>query len=134
MPYIKQAAQVALGVLNSTHHTLLAGEAATRFAESLGYQRTNLSTNESLESWNQWKKGYCQPNFRISYAWTPDPKQNCGPYHYKNGSRSGENSGLQFKDIDGSSFTFLEGQSLSDCPKGSYRFLINNSHKSEKKY
>ncbi|KAM7536035.1 hypothetical protein Aperf_G00000103718 [Anoplocephala perfoliata] len=88
MPYIKQAAQVALGVLNSTRHTLLAGEAATRFAESLGYKRTNLSTNESLEIWKKWKEGNCQPNFRIRSAWTPDPKENCGPYHYKNGSRN----------------------------------------------
>nr|CDS33764.1 N(4) (Beta N acetylglucosaminyl) L asparaginase [Hymenolepis microstoma] len=86
MPYIKQAAQVALGVLNSTRHTLLVGEASTKFAESLGYHRTNLSTNESLAMWKQWKNASCQPNYRMPFAWTPDPNRRCGPYHYKNSS------------------------------------------------
>lgn len=90
MPYIKEAAQVALGVLNSTRHTLLVGEAATKFAESLGYRRTSLSSNESISTWKKWKEGNCQPNFRIPYAWTPNPRQSCGPYHYhKNCSRNG---------------------------------------------
>ncbi|KAM3172726.1 hypothetical protein ACTXT7_013948 [Hymenolepis weldensis] len=64
MPYIKRAAQVALGVLNSTRHTLLVGEAAAKFAESLGYHRTNLSTNESLAIWKQWKNTRSLQNSR----------------------------------------------------------------------
>ncbi|CDS36241.1 N4 Beta N acetylglucosaminyl L asparaginase [Echinococcus multilocularis] len=86
MGYIKEAAQVALGVLNSTRHTLLVGEAATRFAESLGYHRNNLSSNESTEVWKQWKSKDCQPNFRIPYSWIPNPKNSCGPYQFKNKS------------------------------------------------
>ncbi|EUB55447.1 N(4)-(Beta-N-acetylglucosaminyl)-L-asparaginase [Echinococcus granulosus] len=86
MGYIKEAAQVALGVLNSTRHTLLVGEAATRFAESLGYHRTNLSSNESTEVWKQWKLKDCQPNFRIPYSWIPNPRNSCGPYQFKNKS------------------------------------------------
>ncbi|VDL18492.1 unnamed protein product [Hymenolepis diminuta] len=99
MPYIKQAAQVALGVLNSTRHTLLVGEAAAKFAESLGYHRTNLSTNESLTIWKQWKNTRCQPNFRIPYVWVPNPNQSCGPYRYKNGSRNNDDIAMEFKKI-----------------------------------
>ncbi|KAL5109148.1 hypothetical protein TcWFU_006970 [Taenia crassiceps] len=86
LAYIKEATQVALGVLNSTRHTLLVGEAATRFAESLGYHRTNLSSNESIEEWMQWKSRNCQPNFRLPYSWIPNAMNSCGPYQFKNKS------------------------------------------------
>ncbi|VDM34736.1 unnamed protein product [Hydatigera taeniaeformis] len=88
MAYIRQAAQVALGVLNSTRHTLLVGEAATRFAESLGYQRTDISSDESTQVWKEWKAKNCQPNFRAPCAWIPNPRNSCGPYKFKNKSRS----------------------------------------------
>lgn len=107
MPYIKEAAQVALGVLNSTRHTLLVGEAAAKFAESLGYHRTNLSTNESLAIWKQWKNTRCQPNFRMPYVWVPNPNQSCGPYHYKNGSRNSAHSNFLFKTFSKKIWRFL---------------------------
>ncbi|VDD75049.1 unnamed protein product [Mesocestoides corti] len=86
MPEIREAIKVAEGVLRFTRHTLLAGESAARFAESLGFKRTNLSSNESIRDWKAWKDGNCQPNFRIPSAWIPDPKSHCGPYHGKNRS------------------------------------------------
>ena len=90
MSNIKEAAEVALGVLNSTRHTLLVGEAATRFAESLGYSRTDIGSKQSVEIWKQWKSGNCQPNFRVPYFWSPNPRANCGPYEYKTSRMKGK--------------------------------------------
>nr|AFX73012.1 family T2 unassigned peptidase [Spirometra erinaceieuropaei] len=80
MPYIKEATKVALGVMQMTRHTLLMGPAATNFAASLGFRRTDLSSNESRAMWKDWHDGHCQPNFRVPYQWTPDPRRSCGPY------------------------------------------------------
>uniref|UniRef100_A0A0X3NSX0 N(4)-(Beta-N-acetylglucosaminyl)-L-asparaginase n=2 Tax=Schistocephalus solidus TaxID=70667 RepID=A0A0X3NSX0_SCHSO len=80
MPYIKEAIKVALGVMQMTRHTLLVGPPATNFAASIGFHRTDLSSNESRAMWKEWHDGQCQPNFRVPYQWTPDPRRSCGPY------------------------------------------------------
>lgn len=83
MPYIKEAAQVARAVLKSTRHSLIVGAPATSFAASVGFQRTDLSSNESETAWKEWRANKCQPNYRVPTDWTPDPESNCGPYRYK---------------------------------------------------
>ncbi|VDN09102.1 unnamed protein product [Dibothriocephalus latus] len=80
MPYIKEASKVALGVMQMTRHTLLMGPPATNFAASLGFRRTDLASKESRAEWREWHDGNCQPNFRVPYQWTPDPRRSCGPY------------------------------------------------------
>ncbi|VDK39571.1 unnamed protein product [Taenia asiatica] len=110
LAYIREAAQVALGVLNSTRHTLLVGEAATRFAESLGYHRTSLSSNESFEAWKQWNSKNCQPNFRLPYSWIPNPRNSCGPYQFKNKSRAGPEDKFPWR-------TFISQGSLRHRPE-----------------
>lgn len=62
MKRIKEAAKVARHVMENTKHTLLVGDGATQFAVQMGFKETNLSTNYSLNLWNQWKTN-CQPNF-----------------------------------------------------------------------
>ncbi|KAI6647130.1 N4-Beta-N-acetylglucosaminyl-L-asparaginase [Oopsacas minuta] len=76
---IKNAIQVARAVLEHTNHTLLAGESATNFAvESLGLQKTNLTTEYSSKMWKNWLEADCQPNYW--YNVYPDSKKSCGPY------------------------------------------------------
>lgn len=62
MRRIKQASKVARHVMENTKHTLLVGDGATQFATQMGFTETDLSTNNSLNLWRQWKKK-CQPNF-----------------------------------------------------------------------
>ncbi|VDP34803.1 unnamed protein product [Soboliphyme baturini] len=61
---VKEAAKVALAVLQYSKHTLLVGEAATRFAIEMGFVATDLQTNASLKMWRDWQHRSCQPNFR----------------------------------------------------------------------
>jgi N4-(beta-N-acetylglucosaminyl)-L-asparaginase len=69
---------VARKVMEHTEHTLLVGELATDFAIKMGFPEENLSTSESKEMHETWKKDNCQPNFwRNVY---PDPSTSCGPY------------------------------------------------------
>lgn len=44
---IKQAMRVARKVLDHTTHTLLAGDLATDFAKTMGFNETDLSTDKS---------------------------------------------------------------------------------------
>jgi len=37
---------------------------ATEFAVSMGFQQTNLSTENSVRIYENWKNANCQPNFR----------------------------------------------------------------------
>lgn len=75
---VKSAAKVARKVLEHTEHSILGGELATQFAVSMGFTEESLTTNESKQMWNDWKKNNCQPNY---WAYVePDPKSNCGPY------------------------------------------------------
>jgi N4-(beta-N-acetylglucosaminyl)-L-asparaginase len=75
---VKGAISVARAVLEHTTHTLLAGDFATAFAVSNGFQEEDLATEDSAASCAQWKDGGCQPNYRINV--TPDPSGSCGPY------------------------------------------------------
>lgn len=63
MKRIKSAAKVARHVMENTKHTLLIGDGATLFATQMGFEETDLSTNNSLNLWKQWKTNNCQPNF-----------------------------------------------------------------------
>jgi N4-(beta-N-acetylglucosaminyl)-L-asparaginase len=78
MKRIKNAISVARAVMNYTRHTLLIGEAATRFATDMGFKQEVLHSIESMKKWIQWKENNCQPNFRINVS--PDSSKNCGPY------------------------------------------------------
>ncbi|XP_053734443.1 N(4)-(beta-N-acetylglucosaminyl)-L-asparaginase isoform X1 [Synchiropus splendidus] len=75
---IKNAIGVARAVMEHTDHTLLVGESATLFAESMGFISEDLTTNKSLNIFEQWLKGNCQPNYHKKVV--PDPSKSCGPY------------------------------------------------------
>lgn len=76
--FIKEAISVARHVLDYTKHTLLVGDQATDFAESMGFTRQNLSTSRNDEIMNNWKTNNCQPNYRRNVL--PEPETSCGPY------------------------------------------------------
>jgi len=75
---IKDAIKVARHVLEHTHHTMLVGDAASAFANAMGFESESLVTPESKDMWLQWTAENCQPNFW--YNVHPDPKVSCGPY------------------------------------------------------
>ena len=78
MHRIKNAVSVARAVLQYSTHSLLVGESATRFAIEMGFKEEDLHSYHSIETWENWKKGNCQPNFRRNVK--PDPTTSCGPY------------------------------------------------------
>nr|XP_004657171.2 N(4)-(beta-N-acetylglucosaminyl)-L-asparaginase [Jaculus jaculus] len=75
---IKNAIGVARKVLEYTTHTLLVGESATKFAESMGFPSEDLSTNSSQTLHSDWLARNCQPNYWRNVI--PDPSKYCGPY------------------------------------------------------
>nr|KAF6427099.1 aspartylglucosaminidase [Rousettus aegyptiacus] len=75
---IKNAIGVARKVLEHTTHTLLAGESATKFAESMGFVNEDLSTNASRALHSDWLARNCQPNYWRNVI--PDASKYCGPY------------------------------------------------------
>ncbi|KAM0513604.1 hypothetical protein ACHAPE_007654 [Trichoderma viride] len=75
---VKDAIGVARHVLDYTQHTLLAGEQATQFALENGFEEESLATQDSLKTCYGWRKGHCQPNYRVNVQ--PDPLSSCGPY------------------------------------------------------
>ncbi|XP_012507101.1 PREDICTED: N(4)-(beta-N-acetylglucosaminyl)-L-asparaginase isoform X1 [Propithecus coquereli] len=75
---IKNAIGVARKVLEHTTHTLLAGESATKFAESMGFINEDLSTNVSQALHSDWLARNCQPNYWRNVI--PDASKYCGPY------------------------------------------------------
>ncbi|XP_054846222.1 N(4)-(beta-N-acetylglucosaminyl)-L-asparaginase [Eublepharis macularius] len=75
---IKNAIGVARKVIQHTKHTLLVGESATMFAESMGFPSEDLTTQKSLSIYLKWLNRSCQPNFRKNV--TPDAAKSCGPY------------------------------------------------------
>ncbi|KAM6149396.1 N(4)-(beta-N-acetylglucosaminyl)-L-asparaginase [Erethizon dorsatum] len=75
---IKNAIGVARKVLEHTTHTLLAGESATKFAESMGFINEDLSTNASHALHSDWLARNCQPNYWKNVI--PDASKYCGPY------------------------------------------------------
>nr|CAD2157493.1 unnamed protein product [Meloidogyne enterolobii] len=78
---VKSAARVAWAVMNYTEHSLLVGEKATKFAQSMGFKLKSLSTPETRKMHEQWLNKQCQPNFWKNVF--PDPKTTCGPYKPK---------------------------------------------------
>ncbi|XP_039486104.1 putative N(4)-(beta-N-acetylglucosaminyl)-L-asparaginase GE19290 [Drosophila santomea] len=75
---IKDAIKVARHVLEHTQHTMLVGDAASAFANAMGFESESLVTPESKDMWLQWTAENCQPNFWKNVH--PDPKVSCGPY------------------------------------------------------
>ncbi|XP_013857433.1 N(4)-(beta-N-acetylglucosaminyl)-L-asparaginase isoform X2 [Austrofundulus limnaeus] len=75
---IKNAIGVARAVMERTEHTMLVGEAASVFAENMGFVAEDLTTNKSLNIFSLWLKGNCQPNYRKNVS--PDASKSCGPY------------------------------------------------------
>jgi N4-(beta-N-acetylglucosaminyl)-L-asparaginase len=77
MRYVKDGIRAARLVMDHTEHTMLVGEKASIFAISMGLPGPkNLSSDESIEKWLNWKKDRCQPNFWKNVA----PANSCGPY------------------------------------------------------
>ena len=65
---IKRAASVARKVMETTQHTLMVGDDATRFAASQGFEEASLTNAASLKAWEEWvAKG------ERSSAWDPEP-------------------------------------------------------------
>uniref|UniRef100_A0A8C6G705 N(4)-(Beta-N-acetylglucosaminyl)-L-asparaginase n=1 Tax=Mus spicilegus TaxID=10103 RepID=A0A8C6G705_MUSSI len=75
---IKNAIGVARRVLEHTTHTLLVGDSATKFAESMGFTNEDLSTKTSRDLHSDWLSRNCQPNYWRNVI--PDPSKYCGPY------------------------------------------------------
>lgn len=53
---VKQAARLALKVMESTDHILLAGEGAESFAKANGFPVENLLTEKARKIWLHWKR------------------------------------------------------------------------------
>ena len=75
---VRDAVAVARHVLEHTAHSLLVGDQATRFAVENGFREEDLSTPESRERCDAWRRAGCRGNYRINV--TPDPLTSCGPY------------------------------------------------------
>ncbi|XP_075412972.1 N(4)-(beta-N-acetylglucosaminyl)-L-asparaginase [Tenrec ecaudatus] len=78
---IKNAIGVARKILEYTTHTLLVGESATKFAESMGFIAEDLSTDVSRALHSDWLAQNCQPNYWQNVI--PDASKYCGPYKPK---------------------------------------------------
>lgn len=76
--HIKNAISVARRVMDYTSHTLLVGESASKFAESMGFLPEDLSTAVSRAIHADWLAQSCQPNYWRNVI--PDPSKYCGPY------------------------------------------------------
>ncbi|KAL3834663.1 hypothetical protein ACJIZ3_009399 [Penstemon smallii] len=95
MRYVSDGIKAAKLVMQHTKHTMLVGEQASIFAISMGLPGpTNLSSEESIEKWTNWKKSKCQPNFRKNVL----PVDDCGPYHAESSTMNfGEGACLDTK-------------------------------------
>ena len=65
---VKRAISVARKVMESTQHTLMVGDDATRFASSQGFEETSLTNAASLKAWEEWVAAG-----QRSSAWDPEP-------------------------------------------------------------
>lgn len=63
--------------MDHTSHTLLVGEGAEAFADMMGAETQSTVTNTSVEEYQAWVEGSCQPNF---YANLPGSESSCPPY------------------------------------------------------
>lgn len=80
--HIKTAIKAARLVMETTSHSLLVGLQASQFANEMGLDIANLTTDESAAMHIHWKHHRCQPNFRMRGNIIPDPTKHCGPYTY----------------------------------------------------
>ena len=84
---VRDAVAAARFVMTHTTHTILAGEAASDFAVSMGLARSNLTTKASAAIEAQWRASNCQPNYRRPQPdYSPDPRTSCGPYERRQSS------------------------------------------------
>jgi N4-(beta-N-acetylglucosaminyl)-L-asparaginase len=67
---IKNPSLVARDVMVHTNHLLLVGEGALRFARRMGYEETNLLTEESRKAWLLWRKALNKGD-----NWIPTPEE-----------------------------------------------------------
>jgi len=51
---VPNAISVARKIMETTYHTILAGDQATSFAIENGFNDTSLSTSRSANIWNSW--------------------------------------------------------------------------------
>lgn len=86
--HLKDAAAAARLILDHTTHSMLAGLQASIFAQSLGLQPSNLTTEGSAALHAAWRAVDCQPNFWTDVA--PNPRKQCGPYHLRRKSDGAE--------------------------------------------
>ncbi|XP_051122809.1 probable isoaspartyl peptidase/L-asparaginase 3 [Andrographis paniculata] len=78
MKYVSDGIKAARLVMQHTEHTMLVSEPASIFAISMGLPGPrNLSSEESIQKWKNWKKNRCQPNFWKNVT----PIDDCGPYY-----------------------------------------------------
>ena len=56
LQYIENPISVARKVMDETPHVMLSGEGALRFALEKGFKKTNLLTEASKKSWEEWLK------------------------------------------------------------------------------
>jgi N4-(beta-N-acetylglucosaminyl)-L-asparaginase len=63
-------------VMEHTQHTILAGGAATQFAQQMGLPLQTLNTQRSTQAWQQRVAANCTPNCRVDV----EPANSCGPY------------------------------------------------------
>jgi len=75
---IKNAMSVARRVMEKTYHTLLVGDDATNFAIAEGFQFSNLSTDRSVQMWQNWTSqgAIREPNFWKGNHTYPNKKRN----------------------------------------------------------
>ncbi|XP_065370401.1 putative N(4)-(beta-N-acetylglucosaminyl)-L-asparaginase GG24090 [Calliphora vicina] len=92
---IKSAAKVARMVLEHTQHTMLVGDAASNFAEMMGFRRESLTTPKSKQIWQDWHNNRCQPNFWLNVI--PDATKQCGPYKPHNKWHKNDNERYSYK-------------------------------------
>ena len=60
---------MARKVMESTRHSFLVGEDATRFAIQMGFEETSLSNEHSVRMWEEWAAKGEKPA-----AWLPEPR------------------------------------------------------------
>ena len=74
---IKDAIRVARAVMDYTDQTLLVGSRARDFAVEMGFTKSNLTTNYSLNQYQTWLAANCQPNY---YKNCINQSTSCPPY------------------------------------------------------
>ncbi|XP_027199192.1 N(4)-(Beta-N-acetylglucosaminyl)-L-asparaginase-like [Dermatophagoides pteronyssinus] len=75
---VKNVIAVAKAVMEHSSHTMLVGDQATDFAIAMGFSKENLSSQWSINQFEQWKASGCQPNYWENVH--PNPRNHCGPY------------------------------------------------------